>query len=186
MLYYSKSQDGFFDDAIHATLPSDAVEITIERHRQLLQDQCVGKIIVGDDTGQPVSVDPSILLDLDGYKKQIWERVKALRTAHIDAGCQVAGLGTFNADAESRLNINGAVTGALLAKSTGAAFLMTWKRADNMIVDLDADQMIYVGQTILTFVAACHGHAQTLLAAIHAASDKAGVDAVAIDQGWPA
>jgi len=35
-LYYSKSNKGFYDSAIHKTLPSDAVEISKELHSQLL------------------------------------------------------------------------------------------------------------------------------------------------------
>ena len=62
MIYYSKARGGFFDDAIHDVLPDDVVEISSEVHRQLLDSQCEGKVIVGDDQGYPQSVDPRSLL----------------------------------------------------------------------------------------------------------------------------
>jgi len=35
-IYYSKTNKGFYDSAIHKTLPNDAVEISKELHSQLL------------------------------------------------------------------------------------------------------------------------------------------------------
>lgn len=52
-LFYSPSAPGFFDDAIHATLPSDAIAITSARHAELLAAQAAGADIVTGPNGRP-------------------------------------------------------------------------------------------------------------------------------------
>lgn len=56
-MFYSKSTGGFFDVAIHAAIPSDAVEITREEHAALLAGQSNGKRIIADADGRPVLAD---------------------------------------------------------------------------------------------------------------------------------
>lgn len=186
MLYYSKERGGFFDDAIHDILPDDVVEITPEFHRQLLDGQCNGMIIVADESGYPVSVDPKSLLTLAGLKDLRWQDVKRLRDQHIDGGCDVPGIGRFDTDAMSRANINGAVTGASMAKYAGGAFAINWKLADNGIIQLDADQMILIGETVLVHVSTCHARSQALGLVIEAASTKEELETIDIAMGWPA
>lgn len=55
-IFYSASREGFFDDIFHDVLPSDAVAISAERHRQLLADQTEGMLIVGGEDGLPIAV----------------------------------------------------------------------------------------------------------------------------------
>jgi hypothetical protein len=57
-LFFSPSALAFFDDAIHAALPSDAVAITVDRHRQLMDEQATGRRIAADADGQPITVAP--------------------------------------------------------------------------------------------------------------------------------
>lgn len=60
-MYYSKSTGGFYDPAIHALIPEDAVEITLEEHEALMAAQAAGKIIQATDDGTPVAADPAPL-----------------------------------------------------------------------------------------------------------------------------
>ena len=53
-IYYSKSNQAFYDDTIHATLPNDAVEISPEQHAALLAGQTQGKTIMPGKDGKPV------------------------------------------------------------------------------------------------------------------------------------
>lgn len=53
-LYYSASAPGFFDSAIHETVPDDAVEITPARHHQLLAAQAEGRPIRANAKGGPI------------------------------------------------------------------------------------------------------------------------------------
>lgn len=58
-MFYSKTTGGFYDRSIHGdNIPDDAVEITAEQHRELIEGQSQGKRIVADEAGHPVLVDP--------------------------------------------------------------------------------------------------------------------------------
>lgn len=57
-LFYSASTRGFYDDAIHTTLPADAKPITEQARANLLAAQSAGKVIEADADGFPVAVDP--------------------------------------------------------------------------------------------------------------------------------
>ena len=58
MLFFSKSEGGFYDSNIHGErIPGDVVEITAEQHRGLLEGQSAGKVIQGDEHGNPVLMD---------------------------------------------------------------------------------------------------------------------------------
>lgn len=58
--FFSASVGGFFSEEIHGlgNLPKDAVEITPEEWRALLDAQGAGKQIVAGPKGRPVAVDP--------------------------------------------------------------------------------------------------------------------------------
>lgn len=58
MIYYSKHTNGFYSAEIHGdNIPQDAVEITPETHMSLLHGQSQGKVIVGDENGNPTLID---------------------------------------------------------------------------------------------------------------------------------
>ena len=56
-MFTSKSTRGFYDAAIHTSMPDDVLEITAERHADLLAGQSEGKIISWGDDGFPVLTD---------------------------------------------------------------------------------------------------------------------------------
>lgn len=60
-IYYSKSARGFFMEGLNPEeqIPADRVEITEQRHGELMQAQSDGMEIVGDDNGNPITIDPS-------------------------------------------------------------------------------------------------------------------------------
>ena len=57
-MFASKTTRGFYDATIHATMPADAVEITDERHAELMAGQSNGKLIDFDEVGHPFLADP--------------------------------------------------------------------------------------------------------------------------------
>lgn len=57
-LFYSAATRGFYDDAIHASIPGDAQPITEMQRANLLAAQSAGKVIEPDASGLPVAVDP--------------------------------------------------------------------------------------------------------------------------------
>ena len=61
-MWYSKINGGFFSREIHGdNIPADAVEITDEEHRELLEGQSRGRIISADATGRPFLTDLSLI-----------------------------------------------------------------------------------------------------------------------------
>ena len=123
--------------------------------------------------------------DLALLKQEKQAAVRARRDIEIDGGCPVEGIGVFDSDLPSRQNINGAVTGAMIAQGAGAPFTISWKLADNSLVALDAAQMIAAGLAVLGRVAACHANAQAIGVAIDAAEDFATLNAIDLEAGWP-
>jgi len=85
----------------------------------------------------------------------------------------------------SRTNIAGAALAAVIAKSAAAPFQITWTFADNSTADLDADEMIGLGVTVMAHVDACYAAARTLRSAIDAAPDMAALLSINLEQGWP-
>lgn len=58
-MFYSKSRPGFYCVEIHGdNIPKDAVAITLEKHRALLNAHSQGKWIEPNENGYPVAVDP--------------------------------------------------------------------------------------------------------------------------------
>lgn len=57
-MHYSPSTGGFYIDGLHASIPADAIEITKEKHRALLDGQAAGQRIVIDADGNPALADP--------------------------------------------------------------------------------------------------------------------------------
>ncbi|WP_018609440.1 tail fiber assembly protein [Uliginosibacterium gangwonense] len=57
-LYFSASQCGFYDSAIHTELPEDAIEISVGTHQALMAAQGAGKLIAADAEGLPIAIDP--------------------------------------------------------------------------------------------------------------------------------
>ena len=53
-IYYSKTNQAFYDNQIHTALPEDAVEITAEYHATLLAGQSSGQVIMPGKDGKPV------------------------------------------------------------------------------------------------------------------------------------
>lgn len=58
-MFFSKSTNGFYLTEFHGSnMPDDVVEITLERHTELLAGQEAGKVISSDADGNPILIDP--------------------------------------------------------------------------------------------------------------------------------
>jgi hypothetical protein len=123
---------------------------------------------------------------LDTLRFAKWDQVKAQRDACIDAGTLIPGVGPFDSNLTSRINITGAVQMATIAQANGLPFEISWTLADNSVQVLDAATMIAAGVGIGQHVSACHARAQVLRSEIEAAADKAALDAIDTAEGWPA
>ena len=80
-MFYSKSTNGFYTKEIHGdNIPSDAVEITVEEHQNLIAGQSSGKIISSDNDGKPVLVDPPLPTKEELYQSNLDSRLSAYKT----------------------------------------------------------------------------------------------------------
>jgi len=78
-MLYSKTSNAFYDPEIHGeAVPSDCVEISKERHDELLAEQSSGKVIVGDAEGLPQAVTPAA-------PAMTWDAVRSKRNAFLSA-----------------------------------------------------------------------------------------------------
>ena len=88
-IYYSKTNQAFYDSAIHSRLPEDAVEISQEQHAALLAGQSQGQVIMPGKDGKPVlaPLAPSHLHQWNG-KEWVLDKAAAsqLLAEAIDQG----------------------------------------------------------------------------------------------------
>lgn len=172
-IFYSKSQGGFYDDSIHTTIPSDAVEITVEQWQALLEGQSGGQQIVGDANGNPILQAypaPALPDQKTAALKQIDDDAEALRGLYITANSgQIATyIMKFNdASAFKTAGYTGTVPG--LVQSEMAATGQTAQQA--------ADAIIAQYTAWNTLAASIETVRRTAKVAVGAASDSAGVQA---------
>jgi hypothetical protein len=80
-MLYSKSTNGFYLQEVHGTdIPSDAVEITDDTYRSLLDGQSQGKTIAGDINGYPILLDKTL--------EQIIILIKSAIQSKLDTGAR--------------------------------------------------------------------------------------------------
>lgn len=101
-MLYSSQTGGFYATEIHgAAVPADCVEITDERHADLLLGQSQGRRIVADEHGHPQLQDAPVP-PLSTRQESAWERIKTERDRRTQlAGYQVNGH-WFHSDTFSR------------------------------------------------------------------------------------
>lgn len=139
---------------------------------------------VKDQAGEGQRALATSALTLEGNRLVIWEAVRNQRNAATDAGAPTP-FGAVDSDEAARSNVSGAALGALIAKSAGAPYAVTWTMLDNTTVTLDADGMIGLGLAVLTHVNACHERAREFRAQIEATANMAELLAIDVTAGWP-
>lgn len=83
-MFYSATTKGFYDPRIHGeNIPPDALEISPERHAELLAGQAAGQLIQSDIHGRPVLQDQPPLTEA-----QLVARYEAALDAYLDAVAQ--------------------------------------------------------------------------------------------------
>ena len=148
-IYYSKSNQAFYDDQIHSRLPEDAVEISPEQHAALLSGQSNGQVIMPNKAGQPVlaeqppcpsstwdgeqwHIDPECAARLKAEQQdEMWERIKAKRYNNLRHGVFVKSVGKwFQTDDASRTQY------LALAVMPRLPEKLAWKTMDNSFVNM--------------------------------------------------
>lgn len=119
--------------------------------------------------------------DLPTFRSYLQAKVKQLREQHKDGGL-VTPFGPVETDPDSRVNINGAVQ---MAGILGAAFTIDWRMQDNSTTTLDAADMVNMGLLVGQHISACQYKKNELDALISAATTKAELEAIDLEDGWP-
>ena len=148
-IYYSKSNQAFYDSAIHQRLPEDAVEISPEQHAALLAGQSNGQVIMPNKAGQPVlaeqppcpsstwdgeqwHLDPECAARLKAEQQdEMWNRIKAKRADNLRHGVYVKSVDKwFHTDDNSRTQY------IALAVMPRLPEKLAWKTMDNSFVNM--------------------------------------------------
>lgn len=172
-IFFSPSRCGFFDPDLHyEAIPEDAVEISRDRHAELLEGQSLGRRIAAGADGVPELVD--ILPDTS--PETIARLIADRRYQAETAGIAVNGM-----PLDTGRDSQALVTGAALAAVIDPAYRCQWKTSEGF-VDLTAPQIIALASTMRAHVQACFDREAELLAALEAGTytDEQ------LDQGWPA
>ncbi len=163
-IYYSKSNQAFYDSTIHNRLPEDAVEISPEQHAALLAGQSNGQVIMPNKAGQPVlaeqppcpsstwdgeqwHIDPECAARLKAEQQdEMWERIKAKRYDNLRHGVYIKSVGKwFQTDDATRLQY---LALALESVTGGFKKPINWKTMDNSFLMLTPELLREIMQAM--------------------------------------
>ena len=129
-MLYSAMTGGFYVAGVHKQIPADAVEITAEQHRSMLQSEV---------EGVPIK-DRSPSLSLDQMRDRKIAEIDAARDAALEAGFLFGGV-RYDCDDLSVQRITGAAVLGIL----NPAFETPWITFDNSVVTLSASDLAGLG-----------------------------------------
>lgn len=184
MIYYAKSTNGFYDDSIHgASMPADAVEITVDTHAALLTAQSEGKAIIADANGNPIAVDPITLLTLAQAQAQQTAKVSAACASALTAGFTSSALGsahTYGSNDNDQRNLLNAAMAAQGQSSTWTTQLWCANSGAWSLATHTAAEVQQVNADWLTFRLSQQQKCANLTAEISSATTVTAVLAI----GW--
>lgn len=122
--------------------------------------------------------------DLENARLRKWSELKLERDALESGGFDLANVGRFDSDTESRARIVGATMAAKIARDAGQGYAIRWTLADNTSVELDADGVIAAGFALLAHIDGIHQRSRALYAELNAAETTEAVAAVRWNVGW--
>ncbi len=113
--------------------------------------------------------------DLGTARARKWVEIKGERDRLEPGGFDLAGVGRFDSDEESRNKIIGASLAAKIARDAGQPYAIAWTLADNTVAQLDADGIIGAGFAMLAHLDGIHQRSRALYAQIQAAETAEAV-----------
>jgi hypothetical protein len=174
-IYYSASKRGFFNPAIHTTLPTDAVLVPQETYTALLTAQGHGQVIGPDVNGNPVASAPvmtaagalSALAALYASKETLGVSFQA-------SGATAASV--FPSDNNAQLKL---VSGFAMANAGLWTDGTPWLTIAGVGVPFAKADVIALATKVSAYVAACSTRYAALIAAVQAAPTTD------TSTGWP-
>ena len=195
-IYYSKSNQAFYDSAIHQRLPEDAVAISTEQHTALLAGQSNGQVIMPGKDGKPMlaeqppcpsstwdgeqwHIDPECAARLKAEQQaEVWERIKAKRYDNLRHGVYIKSVGKwFQTDDASRTQY------LALAVMPRLPEKLAWKTMDNSFVNMTKALLAELMEQMLIDEQADFANAERHKAAMEKAEHPLKYD---YSDGWTA
>jgi hypothetical protein len=177
-MFYSKSTGGFYDPYINgASIPSDAVEITEQYHKTLLDEQSSGKMISVNESGNPIAITPPAKVR---SHSSLLAEIAAKRWEVETGGITVSGV-QIKTDRESQsqlTNVYAMLKGGLVSDTQ-------WKTADGSFTLVTLVEIEPIAQAVAEHVRACFNEEQSHNDAISMLQTQAELDAYDINTGWP-
>lgn len=177
-MYYSSLTGGFYDAAIHGdNIPADAIEITAEKHSELLLAQASGKQILSDDVGYPIAIDPPrpVVTQqslITGVANKRWE---------VETGGIVVDGRRVDTDRESQAQLNNSYSSLKL----GLIEDTQWKDADGNFTLVTLVELEPIAQAVAQHVRACFVAEQIHNELIKGLTTQEQLDEYDINDGWP-
>lgn len=181
-IFYSDSEQAFFNSAVHINRPYDCVEISKEVYGQLLVQRAAGMRIQLNDEGQPIAVEARISTE------ELLSRRYQVKIEEINKVCEELIFEGFESDAlgeahfysstlEDQLNLTGAI-------QRGAALSFPCWDAEGIKAfrDHNIEQLQQVGDDFTDFKMQLLQRAHQLkgeLDSLLAAGDLDGIEAIA-------
>jgi len=172
-ILFSPSAGGFFDTRIRgigSKIPLDAVEVTTDRHAELMQAIAAGHVI-SVQSGAVVSSAPTV--SMDAARSAKIAEIDAARDAALDAGFVFNGV-RYDCDDLSVQRITGATVLGIL----NPAFSTPWITFDNTVVTLSATDLAGLGAAAAQHVATQLFKARALKDEVLAATTVEQVSAI--------
>lgn len=173
-MFYSPTTGGFYDSSINAEIPVDAVEITKDRHLDLLGEQSGGKKIVSDEDGFPVAITP--LLTRDTLLASLADKRWLVETGGIYVD------GRFiSTDRESQAQLSSTY---LFLKNDLVADT-AWKSSDGTFSVVTCDELEPFAKAVSSHVRACFVAEQAHRNAILCLDTQTELNQYDINADWP-
>lgn len=184
-MYYARTTVGFYDTVIHGNnIPADAVEISPEEHKALMQGQSEGKRIGADEEGRPILIVPPPLT----LAETVTAKKAALAAYRYDK--EVGGLTLPNGmkvatDDRSKTLIAGARLDTMSDPTTLTNF-----KADSGWIQIDAGTVAMISTAVAAHVRTCFDIEKAHSDALDAIAEDPTKTVVDIEDydittGWP-
>lgn len=176
-IYFSPSNGSFYMTDWHGdNIPEDKVEVSAEEHMALVEARNAGKVIVLNEQGRPVAVDPPAP-PIEAVQDGIWVAIKAERDRRTQEGGYQVGDHWFHSDTLSRIQQLGLV---LLGENMPQG--VQWKTLTGEFVPMTPQLAQQVFAAAAASDIAVFAAAEAHKAAMLASADPAAYD---FSAGWP-
>lgn len=151
-IYY---KDGFYNNDHGGFVPAGACEISAENYLLLLEGQAQGKLIVANDEGLPILVEPAPM-PIEEQRQQVRNAINTLRDKKINGGVYVPAIDKWiDTDATAERNI-------LSVKATFDLFgdqEIPWTFADNSVAMINKEKLLVIWQMLMEAKVGNHANA---------------------------